>query len=59
MPGPEMRPRNRSPLARAEAEQVKVAAAELAGTLTALTAERDRLSADLAAAQTQIGRLTI
>jgi len=54
-----MRPRNRSPLARAEAEQVKVAAAELAGTLTALTAERDRLSADLAAAQTQIGRLTI
>ena len=43
---------------RAEAEQTKVAAAELTGTLTALTAERDRLSADLAAAQTQIGRLT-
>ena len=43
---------------RAEAEQAKVAAAELAGTLTALTAERDRLTTDLAAAQKQIGRLT-
>jgi chromosome segregation ATPase len=43
---------------RADTEQAKVAAAELAGALTALTAERDRLTADLAAAQTQIGRLT-
>ena len=39
------------------AEQAKVTAAELTGKLAALTEERDRLSADLANAQQEIGRL--
>ncbi len=42
---------------RADAEQAKVAAAELTGRLGALTDERDQLRADLAAAQQEIGRL--
>ncbi len=50
-------------LARADesrnaAEKARVELAELAGRLTAVLQERDRLAADLAAAQKQIGRLT-
>jgi len=43
---------------RAAAEQAKVTAAELSGKLGALVEERDRLSAELATAQREIGRLT-
>ena len=43
---------------RADAEQAKVAAAELAGKLGALTEERDQLRSDLATVQREIGRLS-
>ena len=41
-----------------QAEATRVQAAQLSGQLGAIGAERDRLAADLAAAQQQIGRLT-
>jgi len=43
--------------AAADAEQAKVSAAELGGKLGALIEERDRLSADLATVQRELGRL--
>ncbi len=43
--------------AAADAEQAKVTAAELGGKLGALIEERDRLSADLATVQRELGRL--